>query len=66
MTRALDNATRAAKYLSNRGPREKQLTTLGEDVVNALPDQAAVKALEDAAKGGRGKRSKKGKKAKKA
>lgn len=66
MTRALDNATRAAKYLSNRGPREKQLTTLGEDVVNALPDQTAVKAVEDAAKGGRGKKGKKGKKVKKA
>ncbi|MGB7930400.1 MAG: hypothetical protein WCF61_19785 [Terriglobales bacterium] len=67
MTRALDNATRAAKYLSNRGPREKQLTTLGEDVVNALPDQAAVKNIEAAAKGGRGgKKGRKGKAAKKA
>jgi hypothetical protein len=67
MTRALDNATRAAKYLSNRGPREKQLTTLGEDVVNALPDQAAVKTIEAAAKGGRGgKKGRKGKTAKKA
>jgi hypothetical protein len=62
MTRALDNATRGAKYLSNRGPREKQLTTLGEDVVNALPDQAAVKNIESAAKRGRG--GKKGRKAK--
>jgi hypothetical protein len=61
MTRALDNATRASKYLSNRGKREKQLTTLGEDVVNALPDQAAVNAVEEAGKRGRG-----GKKRKKA
>jgi len=67
MPRALDNATRGAKYLSNRGPREKQLTTLGEDVVNALPDQAAVKAVEAADKGGRGgKKGRKSKKAKKA
>ncbi len=57
MTRALDNATRAAKYLSNRGPKEKQLTTLGEDVVVALPDQQAVKSVETSAKG-RGKRKK--------
>ena len=67
LPRALDNATRGAKYLSNRGPREKQLTTLGEDVVNALPDQAAVKAVEATAKGGRGgKKKKKGKGLKKA
>jgi hypothetical protein len=63
MTRALDNATRGAKYLSNRGPRQKQLTTLGEDVVNALPDQAAVKTVEAGAKGRRG--GKKGKNSKK-
>ncbi len=55
LPRALDNATRKAKYLSNRGPREKQLTTLGEDIVEALPDQSAVRELEVAAKGGRGK-----------
>jgi hypothetical protein len=54
MTRALDNATRQAKYLSNRGPREKQLTTLGEDIVVALPQQQALKEIESAAKG-RGK-----------
>jgi hypothetical protein len=62
LTRALDNATRKAKYLSNRGPKEKQLTTLGEDVVVALPDQEAVKAIEARAKGrgkGRAKKSKK-------
>lgn len=63
MTRALDNATRKTKYLSNRGPREKQLTTLGEDVVNALPDQAAVKVVEEAEKGRRS--AKKRKKSKK-
>lgn len=62
MTRALDNATRKAKYLSNRGPREKQLTTLGEDVVVALPDQAAVKNVEAAAKSRGKRRAKKSKK----
>jgi hypothetical protein len=67
MPRALDNATRGAKYLSNRGPHEKQLTTLGEDVVNALPDQEAVKAVEATAKSGRGgKKGRKSKPAKKA
>src|SRR6516164_6942991 len=50
-TRALDNATRQAKYLSNRGAKEKQLTTLGEDVVLALPNHEAVKQVEAEAKG---------------
>ena len=61
MTRALDNATRHAKYLSNRG-REKQLTNLGEDVVHALPSQEAVKEAEMAGRGrgkARGRKSKK-------
>lgn len=59
-TRALDNATRAAKYLSNRGAREQQLTTLGEDVVVALPDQEAVRQAEADAKGrGKARRKKK-------
>lgn len=66
LPRALDNATRRAKYISTRSGHEKQLTTLGEDVVNALPDQAAVKAVEAAAKVRGGKKGKKGKKAKKA
>jgi hypothetical protein len=61
MTRALDNATRKSKYLSNRGKREKQLTTLGEDVVEALPDRAAVAAVLAQAKtrkrGPRGKKA---------
>lgn len=64
LPRALDNATRQSKYISTLSGREKQLTTLGEDVVNALPDQAAVKAVEEAAKGRRGKKG--GKKTKKA
>jgi hypothetical protein len=63
MTRALDNATRGAKYLSNRSPKEKQLTTLGEDVVLALPDQQVVKDVEAAARRrGAGRTKKKQKK----
>ena len=58
LPRALDNATRQKKYLSNRGPREKQLTTLGEDIVVALPEQQAVKETKFAAKG-RGKKQSK-------
>jgi hypothetical protein len=57
LPRALDNATRTAKYLSNRGAKEKQLTTLGEDIVVALPDQAAVKEIESTTRG-RGRRGK--------
>jgi type IV secretory pathway TrbL component len=64
LARALDNATRQSKYLSNRGAREKQLTTLGEDIVAALPDQQAVRDIEAAARGrGRGRRAKRKKKA---
>lgn len=66
LPRALDNATRQSKYISTLSGREKQLTTLGEDVVTALPDQAAVKAVEEASKGRRGKKSKSTKKTKKA
>jgi hypothetical protein len=66
LTRALDNATRRAKYISTRSGHEKQLTTLGEDVVNALPDQAAVKAVEEAAKVRRIRTGKRGKRPKKA
>jgi len=63
MTRALDNATRQSKYISSRGSNEKQLTTLGEDVVAALPDQAAVRAVEVAMKSrGKVRKKKKGKK----
>ncbi len=63
LTRALDNATRQSKYISNRLGREKQLTTLGEDVVNALPNQEAVKAVEAEVKKPRGRKPKNAKKA---
>jgi hypothetical protein len=58
MTRALDNATRQSRYLSSRGKREKQLTTLGEDVVEALPNREALAAVEEAARIGRKRKGK--------
>jgi hypothetical protein len=63
LPRALDNATRRSKYISVRSGREKQLTTLGEDVVNALPDQDAVATIEAEVNTGRRKKRKKAKKA---
>jgi hypothetical protein len=66
LTRALDNATRRSKYLASRGGNNKQLTTLGEDIVEVLPSQEAVAAAEEAArKSTKGKKKAK-KKAKKA
>lgn len=64
LTRALDNATRQSKYLASRGGRDKQLTTLGEDMVEALPSQEAVKAAEEATRNS-SKGKKKAKKVKK-
>jgi hypothetical protein len=62
MHRALDNATRRSKYLSSRGAREKQLTTLGEDVVEALPSREAVAAAEAEARQRKTRKAKKKKK----
>src|SRR5690606_19245898 len=45
ITRALDNATRQSKFLSSREAGEKQLTPMGEDVVEALPDREAVASV---------------------
>jgi hypothetical protein len=60
--RAVDNATRRAAYLSTVKGHNKQLTTLGEDVVNALPDQSKVTEIDDEASARRrGKRRRKGK-----
>ena len=56
MTRASDNATRKNKYLTAGEGRMKQITTHGEDIVDALPDQDAVNALEK--EGGRKRRRK--------
>lgn len=58
MTRALDNATRQTRYLSSRGRKEKQLTPLGEDAVNALPSQEAVRGLGAGSKGPKKKKRK--------
>ena len=61
LPRALDNATRRSKFISNRGGKEKQLTPLGEDIVDALPDQQKVSDLikEAGKRGSRKKRAKK-------
>jgi len=55
-SRAVNNATNQNQYLAAAGRGRKQITALGEDVVNALPDQEAVKAAE--AKGAKPKRRK--------
>jgi hypothetical protein len=62
MSRALDNATRLSCYLTSAGKGKKQITTLGEDVVEALPDYAKVAEVLSAAKAT--KRRKAGKKKK--
>jgi hypothetical protein len=53
--RTVDNATLLGGYLAPAGQGNKQITPRGEDVVNALPDQEAVKALRNE---GRPKRKK--------
>ncbi len=60
MSRAVDNAANQSGYLTSAGKGKKQLTTLGEDVVNALPDYQKVKEI--IATGRRKARKKKGKK----
>lgn len=47
-SQAVDNATKQNHYLAPAGGGKKQITSFGEDVVGALPDQAAVKVVEDA------------------
>jgi hypothetical protein len=47
---AVTNASNNYKYLSAAGSGNKQITGLGEQVVNALPDRQAVKAVLDAQK----------------
>lgn len=43
--RTADNATKQNGFFAPAGKGNKQITPYGEDVVNALPDQDAVKAL---------------------
>lgn len=50
MSRAADNAAKQSSYLTSAGKGKKQITTHGEDVVNALPNYEAVKALSSTAK----------------
>lgn len=46
ISRAVNNATNQNWYLTAAGGGRKQITTVGEDVVRALPDQEAVKLAE--------------------
>lgn len=47
MSRAVNNAQNQNAYLAVAGSGNKQITALGEDIVNALPNQEAVKAAEE-------------------
>jgi hypothetical protein len=48
LAQAVANATNVSKYFAASGQGKKRLTTLGEDVVEALPDSEKVKGLEKA------------------
>jgi len=41
---AVENSTKQNKFLSSVGQGNKQITALGEDVVDALPNEEAVKS----------------------
>jgi len=59
-TVAVDNATRTSQYLTSAPGRKKQITPLGEAIVEALPNHDAVKAaIADHGKIKRRKKSKK-------
>ena len=45
-SQAVNNAAKQSHYLTPAGGGKKQISAFGEDVVEALPDQAAVKAVE--------------------
>ncbi len=45
-SQAVSNATKQSHYLALAGGGKKQITTRGEEVVEALPDQEKVKSLE--------------------
>ena len=53
---AVGNATKQSQYLAPAGSGKKQITALGEDMVNALPDQDAVRMV------GQGRHKKKARK----
>jgi hypothetical protein len=52
-SRAMDNATRGAGFLTNLPGRKKKISAHGEEVVDALPDQNEVKRLQKEHKGAR-------------
>jgi hypothetical protein len=56
MSRAVDNAAKQSGYLASAGKGKKQITTYGEDVVEALPDYEKVKLIPPPGKGKRRKR----------
>jgi len=47
--RSVNNATYGSRFLAPAGGAKKQITALGEQVVTALPDRAAVKTALDQA-----------------
>jgi hypothetical protein len=53
---AVENATKQNQFLSPVGKGRKQITVVGEDVVDALPNQEKVKVVIEAATAGRRKR----------
>jgi hypothetical protein len=53
---AVKNATNQNHFLSPAGKSRKQITALGEEVVNALPNQETVKAVIGAETAGRRRR----------
>lgn len=60
MSRALNNATNQNHYVTSAGGGKKQITTRGEEVVEALPDRDAAKVADSKArptrKKGRGRK----------
>lgn len=64
-SQSINDTTRKYHYLSDAGGRTKQITTLGEAVVNALPEREAVK-VAIAANRPPGKKKRMGKKKRKA
>jgi hypothetical protein len=58
-TVAVMNATATSGFLAPAGGGRKQIAALGEDVVNALPNQEQAKAVVTAGKKGRRRRTRK-------
>ena len=46
LSQAVNNATKQSHYLAPAGGGNKQITSFGEDVVDALPDQQQVELVE--------------------